>query len=394
MAAASAQLRAEGSAHASAELNADSDADISADISAATSSDTSSHANPGTSMATRQIGFRAHSRLPDFRNMGVCLRILVIVNLSALMTATLQVSHMTEVFDRLAEVSVFTQPMLLLSFLLLYAVSPRLLKLPYRLGIAGVLLLELALALMLYSLGGHVFDPDSLPGLKRTLFLTASLSALVLYYFNLRHRALTPAIAEARLQALQARIRPHFLFNSINAVLSLIRSQPARAETALEDMADLFRVLMADNRNLVPLAQEIALSRQYLALEKLRLEERLQITWQIDSMPPDALIPPLVLQPLLENAVYHGIEPMPHGGEIVVNIYTSRKEVHIVLSNPYTTQGGHHSGNKMALTNIRERLALHFDAEAMLTSTTSGKGGKRLYQVHIVIPYQAARLQA
>jgi two-component system sensor histidine kinase AlgZ len=205
----------------------------------------------------------------------------------------------------------------------------------------------------------------------------------VLGYFHLWHRALTPAIAEARLQALQARIRPHFLFNSINAVLSIVRSDPKRAETALEDMADLFRVLMADNRDLVPLAQELALCRQYLALEKLRLDERLTIIWKIDNIPPDALIPPLVLQPLLENAVYHGIEPMPEGGAITINIYSSHKEVHLILSNPYAAQGSHHNGNKMALNNIRERLALHFDVEASLTSKTSADS----YEVHIVIPY-------
>jgi two-component system sensor histidine kinase AlgZ len=205
----------------------------------------------------------------------------------------------------------------------------------------------------------------------------------MLGYFHLRHRALTPAIAEARLQALQARIRPHFLFNSINAVLSIVRSDPKSAETALEDMADLFRVLMADNRDLVPLAQELALSRQYLALEKLRLDERLTIIWQIDNIPPDALIPPLVLQPLLENAVYHGVEPMPEGGAITIKIYAGHKEVHLILSNPYTAQGSHHAGNKMALGNIRERLALHFDAEASLTSKTSADS----YEVHIVIPY-------
>ncbi len=188
---------------------------------------------------------------------------------------------------------------------------------------------------------------------------------------------------EARLQALQARIRPHFLFNSINAVLSLIRSQPKQAETALEDMADLFRVLMADNRDLVSLAQEIALSRQYLALEKLRLDERLNIQWQIDDMPPDALIPPLVLQPLLENAVYHGIEPLPMGGKITIQIYTKRNEVHIVLTNPYSTQNHHQNGNKMALKNIKERLTLHFDLEASLKSTQSNNE----YQVHITLPH-------
>ena len=115
---------------------------------------------------------------------------------------------------------------------------------------------------------------------------------------------------------MQARIRPHFLFNSINAVLSLIRCDPKRAERALEDMADLFRVLMADNRQLAPLEQEVALCRQYLELEHLRLGERLQVAWHIEKMPRDALIPPLVLQPLLENAVYHGIEPPAEPGEI------------------------------------------------------------------------------
>lgn len=175
----------------------------------------------------------------------------------------------------------------------------------------------------------------------------------------------------------------YFLFNCINAVLSLIRSQPKRAETALEDMADLFRVLMADNRDLVPLAQEIALCRQYLALEKLRLEERLIIEWKVDDMPPDALIPPLLLQPLIENAVYHGIEPLATGGKITIQIYTKRNEVHLVLSNPYSIKNTKHIGNQMALKNIKERLTLHFDLEASLKSSLSN--GE--YQVHITLPH-------
>jgi two-component system sensor histidine kinase AlgZ len=223
-----------------------------------------------------------------------------------------------------------------------------------------------------------------LPTLERVWLFAFLLTAITLYYFNLHQRAYSPAVAEARLQALQARIRPHFLFNSINAVLSLIRSQPKQAETALEDMADLFRVLMADNRDLVPLAQEIGLCRQYLALEKLRLEERLTINWQIDSMPPDALIPPLLLQPLIENAVYHGIEPLPQGGTITIRIYRTHHDIHIVLSNPFNNLSQHHHGNKMALKNIKERLTLHFDLEASLKcSHTDG-----VYQVHIVLPHQ------
>jgi two-component system sensor histidine kinase AlgZ len=209
------------------------------------------------------------------------------------------------------------------------------------------------------------------------------LTAITAYYFNLHLRAYSPAVAEARLQALQSRIRPHFLFNSINAVLSLIRSQPKQAETALEDMADLFRVLMADNRDLVPLAQEIALCRQYLALEKLRLDERLSIQWQIDDVPPDAMIPPLILQPLLENAVYHGIEPLAEGGVITIQIYCKRDEIHLVLTNPYNSQQPSYQGNKMALKNVKERLTLHYDLEASLKCHQN----KDTYQVHILLPH-------
>lgn len=338
-----------------------------------------------------QLAFRSLARLPNLRNLGVCLRILILVNLMALVAAILHVSTpvdtVRETVRALAEISITLQPTLLLSLLLLYAAYPVLRKLPYIWAIATIVMLELVLGSMAYYLGSDLFGAESMPPLERVWLLTAIVTLTVLGYFNLRDRALAPAIAEARLQALQARIRPHFLFNCINAVLSIVRSDPKRAETALEDMADLFRVLMADNRELVPLANELALSRQYLALEKLRLDERLNIVWQIDNIPPDALIPPLVLQPLLENAVYHGIEPLAEGGAITINIYASRKEVHLVLTNPCASHGGNHTGNKMALGNIRERLALHFDVEAYLTSKVS----ENQFEVHIVIPYHPGK---
>jgi len=216
--------------------------------------------------------------------------------------------------------------------------------------------------------------------------LTAQFALIA--YFRLRARALSPAITEARLQALQARIRPHFLFNSLTAVLSLMRSEPRRAEVALEDLADLFRVLMRDNRELAPLADEVELCRQYLELEQLRLGDRLVIDWNVKSMPGDALVPPLVLQPLLENAVYHGIEPSTTPGVLSINIFLSRDEVHALLRNPYTANSArHHAGNRMALDNIRERLALHFDAEASLESRVT----RDTYEVHIRMPYRTTK---
>jgi two-component system sensor histidine kinase AlgZ len=320
--------------------------------------------------------------LPDMRNLGVQLRVLVLANILAAMAALLRTSSPADIWQELLQISAAMQPVLLASMLVLFLAHRQLQQLNYRIGVAAVLALVLTLTTLLHASAGWLFGADTAPALWRLLLFAAVVTCTLLQYFNLRGRALSPAITEARLQALQARIRPHFLFNSINAVLSLIRSDPRRAETALEDLADLFRVLMADNRRLVPISGEVELCRQYLALEKLRLGERLNIIWHIDNMPRDALVPPLLLQPLLENAVYHGIEPSGAGGDIVINIFLRDKQLNIFLSNPYQREGTHHSGNRMALANIRERLALHFDAEAKLDiRVTEGS-----YQVRIVTP--------
>ena len=324
--------------------------------------------------------------LPDFRNLGVILRVVCIVLAGCVFAALCQVQSWASVFERFLEIVLPVQPALLLSLGALWGANDWLRARPYREGILMVVLIELGVVALVHAGLGWLMPGLTQGGLERYWALTLALTGIVLYYFHLRSRALSPALTEARLQALQARIRPHFLFNSINAVLSLIRLQPRRAEVALEDMADLFRVLMADNRELSTLAREVELTRQYLNLEQLRLGSRLRVEWHVDNMPEDALIPPLVLQPLVENAVYHGIEPGSGPGLISINAYKSRGEVHLVLRNPYRLEGSHHAGNKMALGNIRERLSLHFDAEAGLRSTVSDN----TYQVHIVMPYRTA----
>ncbi len=325
---------------------------------------------------------RKNSRLPNFQNLGIQLRILLIVNILATMAAILLSQDVGDFLPLLAQLSALVQPVLLLSMLGLFGLQPLFVRLKYWQGVALILALEIAFTWLVFMFVHQLLAFASHPPIFRAYLLVAIVSAIVLYYFYLQERAYSPAIAEARLQALQARIRPHFLFNSINAVLSLIRSQPKRAETALEDMADLFRVLMSENRELVPLAEEISLCHKYLDLEKLRLDDRLNITWQIDDMPSDAMIPPLILQPLLENAVYHGIEPMPEGGEIVVKIHTKLNELYISISNPYAPQNDKHIGNKMAMKNIKERLQLHFDWESSLK--TESKNNR--YFVHIRMP--------
>ena len=324
-------------------------------------------------------------RLPELRNLGTVLRILLAVNGAAFLAALASEARWARVPAAWLEIAAVVEPPLLLSLLVLYSLAPWLERLPYRQAALAVLALTAAVTvavdLLFAAVGAEITAPEVL---RHAVFAALAAGSLLLY-FQLRAKALSPAISEARLQALQARIRPHFLFNSINAVLSLVRREPRRAETALEDMADLFRVLMSDNRNLAPLADEVRLCQQYLELEKLRLGERLNVEWHIENMPRDALVPPLLLQPLLENAVYHGIEPSSAPGVIAINIFLRRGELHAILRNPYQLDGNHHAGNKMAMDNIRERLALHFDAEASFES----KVNRDTYEVHIRMPYRS-----
>jgi len=335
----------------------------------------------------RSINQNAYAgALPNFRNLGIMLRVLVIVNVAAAAAAIVKSPDLLSAWWQFIESSALVEPLLILSLLVLAALSNVLRRIPYWAAAMVVLAVELVLATALY-LAGRILLGDEPSALERYWALVALTTFALLAYFHLRERALSPALSEARLQALQARIRPHFLFNSINAVLSLIRQEPKRAEVALEDMADLFRVLMADNRELTPLVREIELCRQYLGIEQLRLGERLRVDWQIDAFPRDALVPPLVLQPLLENAVYHGIEPRSEPGTISIHVYALRDELHAVLRNPYREASDHHAGNRMALANIRERLALHFDAEARL----SVKASDDAYEVRIVMPYVKER---
>jgi two-component system, LytTR family, sensor histidine kinase AlgZ len=326
--------------------------------------------------------------LPNFRNLGIMARTLVIVNIVAFAAAILKSRDVLSAWREFIEICALVEPLLIFSLLALAVLSNVLRRLPYWLGLTAVLALELALTAALYYWGRPLLGGEFAP-LERYWALVALTTVMLLGYFDMRGRALSPALSEARLQALQARIRPHFLYNSLNAALSLIRQAPRRAEIVLEDMAELFRVLMADNRELTPLSRELDLCRQYLGIEELRLGERLKVEWQIEALPADALVPPLVLQPLIENAVYHGIEPRAEPGVITIRVYAVRDELHAVLRNPYHASGDRQSGNKMAVANIRERLALHFDAEARLTT----RAGTDTYEVHIVMPYVKNREQ-
>ncbi len=325
--------------------------------------------------------------MPNFRNLGTVLRVVLLANGVALLGAVSQAVSFPDLQNNLLQGSALLQPVLLSSLLLLYVLNPALTRLRYWQGVLAVAAIVAVVTVLIDILGGDLFSVPADAGVfryTRHAIVSLGFTLLLLTYFRLRTQALFPAKQEARLQALQARIRPHFLFNSINAVLSIVRADPKRAETALEDMADLFRMAMQEPRELVALSQEVDLARQYLAIEELRLGERLKIRWDTHNMPADALIPPLILQPLLENAVYHGIEPLPEGGVIEIKLYQDRDEMHLEVSNPARSQAATHTnGNKMALSNIRERLSLQFDVEAEYQVERDPDH----YHVHIRIPY-------
>ena len=322
--------------------------------------------------------------LPDFRNLGVAVRILLLGNLAGFAAALIQSPDAAQFAPQFAQSAVVLEPVLLLSLVSLYVLSEWLARLRYGLGIALVMLLVAGWTTLVLSLGMALGGEPTPYAMARAGILCALLTGFLLAYFFWRRRAYSPALADARLQALQARIRPHFLFNSLNAVLSLMRSEPRRAEEALEDLAELFRALMQDNRRLSTLADELALCRQYLNLEQLRLGERLHVDWDIETMPEDALVPQLLLQPLVENAIYHGIEPGMEPGTVRIRIARDRNEVLLLLTNPYHPDYQHRAGNRMALANIRERLALHFDVEASLATEVAGDR----FEIRIVLPYR------
>lgn len=325
--------------------------------------------------------------LPDFRNLGVTLRILLICNGLALLGALLLADSWSEVPLRMVQIAALLTPVLLASLLLLWAAQPWLARLGWARGALAVNALVAVLTLVTYFFGGTLYRPEagSIAGFEpvRYVLLGVAVSSFLLAYFHWRNRSLSRALFDARLQVLRARIRPHFLFNTLNAVLSIVRSRPKEAEAALEDLSDLFRMAMSEENSLVPLGQEIRLGKQYLALEQLRMGDRLQVEWGIDA-PEDALIPQLLLQPLLENAVYHGLELLPQGGCIRIGLRRRGDELGISVENPCPVRETvPHSGSHMALQNIRERLALLFDIEARYEVVCSNDR----YRVEIVLPY-------
>ncbi|MEN8259257.1 MAG: histidine kinase [Pseudomonadota bacterium] len=226
----------------------------------------------------------------------------------------------------------------------------------------------------------------------RNLGASVIVSAVLLRYFYIQSqwKRQVKAESEARLEALQSRMRPHFLFNSLNTIASLTRVDPKLAEELVQDLAELLRASFAgEDVRLVPLVRELDLTKYYLNIELHRLGDRLQVEWALNGVPEDALLPPLSLQPLIENAVYHGIEPDPRGGEVSISGCLRMGAIVLTVKNPLPDMdsGASRQGNRIAMDNLTARIKGSFDGNGqVLISAVDG-----IYQVRLVIPYISDR---
>ncbi len=340
--------------------------------------------------------------LPDLCAPMAVLGVVLIAELVAITLALARENQWVSFFADLGRTSVVLQWLSLTSAAVLCAVRPRAARLTLRQGsalalgavMANVLVVSEALYWVGYFVAPGVASDGWLPAdhwffAARNLAIGGIVTGGLLRYFyvsaqwqrNVRRQA------EARIHALQARIRPHFLFNSMNTIASLTRSNPSAAEQAVEDLADLFRASLNDERQFITLAEELEITRVYERMEQHRLGERLRVEWQTEALPADAMLPGLTIQPLLENAIYHGIERLAECGAVRISGERAADRLEVTVTNPTPCDGGpERAGNQIALENIRQRLELAYGERAGLR--VDERPGE--FRVTLWLPYRTA----
>ncbi len=344
---------------------------------------------------------------PDFFLPDLCTpkAVLLLVLVAELFVLVLVLAMPEPGFDwnYLALTSLFVQWIVLVCAALLC----RLRRLLARCSIPTITIACLALCVtitLVFTLGTEYFFYQLEAGLEsaaindwlllRNGLIAAIITGILLRYFYLQKELSRQQQAElqARIQSLQSRIHPHFLFNSMNSIASLIHIDPDKAEQAVEDLSDLFRASLAESGIEIPLKQEIELSQRYVNIEKYRFGDRLTIQWDIADLPEDLMIPQLTLQPLLENAIFHGIQPDPAPGSIMVAIDYRDNTFALEISNTMaqdTEHGGAnpHTGNSVALGNIAARLEALYGDKARLRTGTETRGDRRWFKAQITYPW-------
>ena len=333
--------------------------------------------------------------LPDFCAAGAVLVVLLVAELIAILLTLAAHTPPGTFMTELAKMSLYVLWLALLSAAVLCRARLWVENFgPTRAFVLCFFILEM-LCLLLAELTFQVttvFGASAIISDSHSLFVfrTFAISSIVIalamryLYIASEWRRSIVLEAQARISALQALIRPHFLFNSMNTIASLTRSDPARAEEAVEDLADLLRANLSGPKDHMTLKEELEVAAIYQRIEKLRLGDRLRVRWDIENLPMRAIIPSLTIQPLLENAIYHGIELLPEGGEVLVVGHKTGEYLHIEISNPVPSDSaGKKAGNKMALTNIRQRFELAYGKRASVDIDETGNK----FSVKLVFPY-------
>lgn len=327
--------------------------------------------------------------LPDLCTPARVLGTVLTTVLAAVLVSTARLGLAPTFWGDLARTSMLLLWIALPSAALLCALRPRLARLGVTHGSTAALALILAVTLLVSeaawwaaALGLRLTGGDLALGVAHGAFLICNLTlglfigGLLLRYFYVsdQRRRHLEGSARARIDALQARIRPHFLYNSMNTIASLTRSDPVAAEHAVLDLADLFRASLAEARSVVRLADELEIAGTYQRIEQLRLGSRLAVDWQVEDAALGARVPGMFLQPLLENAIYHGIERLPAGGTVVVSARVTERGTEIVIDNPLPSGStmAEHAGNRVALANLRERLLLLYGGAGRFESVEEG----------------------
>jgi two-component system sensor histidine kinase AlgZ len=327
--------------------------------------------------------------LPDFCAPRAVLVVLLIVTLTALLLALSGAGFGPAFWTDLARNVLFLVWTGLAGAALLCAARQVIARQSVPIGALMVLGIILALVAAISELAGWIMssaalNPAGMLGtapadrwlfVSRNVLIGLIVSGLALRYFYVAQqwRMNIESHARSRINALQARIRPHFLYNSMNTIASLTRSNPALAEEAVQDLADLFRANLSEKRSMITLKEELESARIYQRIEQLRMGDRLRVRWNVKDLPMRALIPALTVQPLLENAIGHGVEHLDGGGEVIVEGDAVDGIVRLRVRNPMPLDNPQaKAGHGIALDNIRERLLLLFGARAEVTAGREG----------------------
>ena len=329
--------------------------------------------------------------LPDFCRVQSVLMVVLIGELLAVIFTLLSILSNSNAWQTLGLYSISLQSISLSSVGILCLLRPSLagLKDAYAGMISLIIILTATFIYSFiavtyyYGLDFNLTEQAQYLFFMKNLIVSGVLGSVVLRYFYLQqqYRKQIALESSARLEALQARIRPHFLFNSMNVIASLTQIDPKKAETAIEDLSDLIRATLDTSSELIPLDVELENGKRYLSIEGIRLGNRLTVDWQINNDALTILVPPLSVQPLLENAVYHGIQMLPDGGTVTIKVSIQDQLLVIQVCNPKLVKSKHR-GHGIAIDNISQRLDVLFNGQASLQR----KNLKTEYQVTMKIP--------